>query len=420
MSAYWESPWPCEDGGAARRQLAPPGPGLAPGPGERLTATERTAPLATMTVLRRPGEVFLLRHHAGEGAQALVERIDPVTLEPLATSEQLAGGPVWPGGLAAHANGSLYAVFGDHAHRLDADLSVLASRHLPRPLPYNSFVVLPDGCVVTKDFAGSRPGAAVAPADRAPSELVVMEPEHLEIVATLVLPEPSIARLSADGAVVFAVGDTSLLRVVWDGTALHLDGGFRARYRRLEGQSFGWDCVLAGGAAWFLDDGDGAERFAGTLRGQGQSTAPLHLVRVDLETGAVTMAEVCGQPGGLVANPPVIDEQRRIAVGYDSGNGVLAAFDIAGGALRPRWAHRQDHASHLLLYPDTGELLTGDHDVGRNAAQAVVRDIESGQELARVDTGSPIQSVLFPSPGFGRDAYVCSFTTLTRLSVTAG
>ncbi len=420
MSAYWPSRWPCEDGDPTRRQQPRAGPGLGLAPDERLKVTHRLAPLVTMAVLRDPGEVYLLRHSAGEGASSLVERIDPESLEAVDASTELPGGPVWPGGLAAHGNGSLYVVFGEHAHRLGADLQVLATRRLPRSRPYNSFVVLPDGCLVTKDFAGSRPGVPIAAAERHRSELVVLEPDDLRVVATLELPEPSIARLSADGPDVYAVGDTSLLRVHWDGATLHLGDDFAPVYRTMAGQTYGWDCVLAAGAAWFLDDGDGSERFAGTLRGQGRSSAPLHLVRVDLHSGSVDLTEVCGQPGGLVANPPVIDADRHIAVGYDSGNGVLSAFDIgADGALTPRWSRAQDHASHLLLFPDTGELLTGDHDPARNAEQAVLLDITTGTERARTDTGSPIQSVLFPAAGFDRDVYVCSLTTVSRLSVAS-
>jgi outer membrane protein assembly factor BamB len=398
--------WRYEDGGPRRTQTVPGGLGLQPG--AHLEVTTRVAPAATMVVGRETGELYLLRHTAGDGAVSFVERIDARTLEPLHRSPDLPGGPVWPGGLGAHENGSIYVVFGDHAHRLDDDLAVTASRRLPRAKPYNSFVPLPDGHLATKDFGGSRPGVTIAAEDREPCELVVLEPDRLEIVARLVLPEPSIARLSADGNAIYVVGDTSLLRVIWDGAQLALDDAFTARYRKLDGQTYGWDCVLAAGSAWFLDDGEGSDRFDGTLRGKGTSIAPLHLVRVDLASGAVAMAEVCGRPGGLIANPPVIDEARRIAVGYDSGNGVMTAFDIE--TLAVRWRRDQDHGSHLLLYEATGELVTGDH------ADVVVLDVTTGAELARVDTGSGMQSVLFPAPGFERDLYVCSFLTVSRVS----
>lgn len=399
--------WRYEDGGPRRTQTTTGGLHLRPG--DALEVTARTAPVVTMVVAGDDGDLFLLRHTPGDAAVAIVERIDPRTLEAVATSVELPGGPVWPGGIGVAPDGSVHVVFGNHAHRLDRDLRVLASRRLPRDRPYNSFVPLPDGHLVTKDFGGSRPGRAVAAAEREPCELVVLEPDTLEIVARLVLPEASIARLSADGATVYVVGDTSLLRARWDGVALTLDDAFAAPYRTIEGQTYGWDCVLAAGCAWFLDDGDGSERFDGSLRGHGRSTAPLHLVRVTLSTGTVSMVEVCGRPGGLIANPPVVDERRGVAVGYDSGNGVVTAFDVQ--SLQPRWSRTQDHASHLLLYEETGELVTGD------GTDVVVLDVSTGDELARADSGGGVQSVLFPAPGFDRELYLCSFLSISRVCV---
>jgi hypothetical protein len=71
-----------------------------------------------------------------------------------------------------------------------------------------------------------------------------------------------------------------------------------------------------------------------------------------------------------------------------------------------------------LRFPDTGELVTGDHDAETMTDHVVVLDIETGNEKARVATGSPVQSVVFPCPGFDRDLYWCSFTTLTRIHVS--
>ncbi len=414
FAGYWPSAWPAEDGGPARRQAPLTGSGLNLQPGEQLIATSRDAIAATMVVLRDAGEAYLLRHTAGNDAISWIERFDPITLEAIERSPDLPGGPTWPGGLAAHANGALYVVFGRHAHKLAADSTLLASVALPRNRPYNSFVVFPDGHLVTKDFGGALPAAVTVADDVAPSELVVLEPDGLQIVARLELPEPSIARLSADGDQLYVVGDSSLFSVAWTGTDLEL--GLTAKYRTLPGQTYGWDAVIDAGAAWFLDNGEGSERYVGTLRDRGVSAAPLHLVRVDLATGAVALAEVCGLTNGLIANPPAIDSRRGIAVGYDSGNGVVTAFDFD---LTVRWQKHLEHASHPLLFPDTGELLLGDYDASRSADQLVVLDIDTGDERARVDTGSPVQSVLFPAPGFDRDVYLCSFTTLTRVGVDA-
>jgi hypothetical protein len=396
--------WSAEDGGPRRQQLAS---GTLLREGDTLSVTRRDVLVVTMVVWL--GErLYLLRHTGGDDATLAVEEIDPVTLETLNTTPDLPAGPTWPGGLAAHPNGSLHAIFGRRAYRFSPELDVLATVELPRVAPYNSFVTLADGTLVCKDFSGSRPGHPVAADQRRASELVALDPDTLAIRARLELPEASIARLSALDNTVYVVGDASLLRVDWDGTAFHLDGGFVARYRTMEGQGYGWDAVLDDQYAWFLDNGDGSENFAGTLRGLGVATAPLHLVRVDLRTADIAMAEICGLPSGLVSNPPVVDPVRRIAVGYDSGNGVLAAFDA--DALTLQWTREQDHASHLILYPESGELVTGDNN------DTVVLDITTGAELARAKDAMAFQSVLFPTPGRNHDLYVTSFFSVARVS----
>jgi hypothetical protein len=228
--------------------------------------------------------------------------------------------------------------------------------------------------------------------------------------------EPSIARLSALDDTVYVVGDTSLLRIRWRDGRFEPDDGFRGTYRTMEGQTYGWDCVLSLGAAWFLDDGEGTIGFDGSFEGKGVSTAPLHLVRVALDSGAVTLTEVCGLPGGLIANPPLIDATRSIAVGFDSGNGVMAGFDIGtDGALHRRWQRRQNHASHLVLVPDRGIVVSGDHDRGRFLESVVALDITTGRELARAETEGPLQSTVFPALGHDGTVYWCSMSTVSRV-----
>lgn len=416
-SGYWPTTWPAEDAGPARQQsVAGSFAGLSDG---LPNVVSRDAHGATMVVRRDPGEVFLHGHSIGGdgGVQtSWVERIDPETLEPLTRVEGLAGGPAWPGGIAAHADGSLIVVFGNHVHRLNSALEVEGSAELPRNRPYNSFVVLPDGHLVTKDFGGRLPGADESfVAENC--EVLVLEPETLAIVARADLPEPSIARLSADGNTVYVVGDHSMFRLVWDGASLENDRTFAPLYRSIEGQTYGWDAVLALGAAWFLDNGGGSENYVGTFRGQGRSSAPLHLVRVDLETADVTLTEICGLPNGMVANPPLIDERRMIAIGFDSANGILAAFDIeSDGSTSLRWTVEQNHGSHMILDPTTGFFLSAHHDNERWMEQFVVRDIATGNEIVRLDSGSPLQSVVFPAVGEHRTVYACSFSTVSALS----
>jgi hypothetical protein len=406
--------WSTEDGGPRRLQWVD-GARLAIAAGETLQVASRSMMVVTMVVIASPDDVFVLCHTGGDGAVSWVERVHPETLETLATSEHLAGGPAWPGGIAVHPNGDIYVVFGNHAHRLDRGLQVVATRELPRVRPYNSFVVLPDGHLVTKDFGGSRPGNEMEE-PFAPTQLVVLEPTGLNIVATLDLPEASIARLSANENDVYVVGTSSLWRVRWDGESLHSDG-WRAEYRQLPGQTYGWDVVIADTDAWFLDNGESTHKFAGTLRGVGTATAPLHLVRVNLASGRVSLTEICGLAGGVVANPPLVDEQRQMVVGFDSGNGVLAGFSYDEKRVHKVWSVEQNHGSHMLLYPESGEFVSAHYDQERGVEQVVVRDISTGREIARADTGSPIQSVVFPACGTRRDFYWCSMLSLNRVTV---
>ena len=420
LNGYWHSRWPGEDGGPMRRQEPADGGELGlRSRGRSLSVTHRPASNAgvgTMMVLRAPGEAYLLCHTGGNQAVSWVEQIDPISLRTIRRSPSLEGGPTWPGGIACHANGSLYVVFGQYAHRLSPELDVLATTKLPRQRPYNSFVILPDGCLVAKDFGGMKAGQD-EPDGYEGTEVVVLEPDDLQIVGRRLVPEPSIARISADGDDVYVVGDSSMWRLRWNGRELHLDSGYRALYRTLPGQTYGWDPVLENGAAWFHDNGKGTERFTGSLRGLGVSRVPSSLVHIHLMTGEVALTEICGLEGGVVANPPVIDPVRRVAVAYDSGNGVVTGFRIDQRGVTGRlWSREINHAAHPLRYP-SGELVLCDYDLDRRMEQVLVLDIETGEELARVDTGSPIQSVLFPCPGFGRDFYLVSFSTVTRCEV---
>ncbi len=411
---YWPSPWPGEDGGPKRQQIPGDGRGLvittAP------TVTSRSTMVGTMVVLRDPGEVYLLCHTGGDDAVSWVEQIDPVSLATLRRSADLPGGPTWPGGLAAHANGSLYVVFGRYAHRLSPTLELLASHELPRARPYNSFVILPDGSLATKDFGGARPGEPLE-SRSVDCELVILEPVTLEVLARCVLPEASVARLSADGSDIYVVGVTSLHRVTWDQRAqtLSRDALFEATYLR-PGEGYGWDTVLADGSAWFLNNGQGSERYNGALTGLGVADVNEAIVRVDLSSGQVEHFDVHDQPGGLVANPPAIDASRGIAIGYDSGNAVVTAWDYRSVPPRVLWSKSMHHGSHPLLYAEQGIVVLGDFRADDATEWAVLIDVTSGDELVRVATSSPVQSVLFTATGFHNDFYVCSFVTLSRVA----
>ncbi len=413
VPGYCDSPFPGEDGGP-RRQMAPRSPGLGLKPGGRLAVTSRPAPMATMVVLRDPGQVFLQGNTPpSRNSTAWVERIEPVTLEPLARSPDMPGGRFWPGGILAHANGYLYVTYGRYCHKLDAGCRLLASRELPQPQPYNSLLALSDGVLVMKNFV--RDGS-----NR--SHFSLLSPEDLAPICPEVeVPEGSIARISRnitpDGEFVYVVGDHTIFRYRYDGRALERDMGWQYRYRTPgdDVQSYGWDPVIAGGNVWFMDNG--ANTFQRSFKGLGVASGPLHVVRVSLsDTRDAELFTPFGLAHGTIVNPPLFDPSRNILVAYDSGNARIAGFRYAGpGSFQRLWEHPSNCGNHFLLFPDTGEIVVNDFD--DKTEHVIVLDIESGRALGRVATGSPMFSPVFQSPGWARDVYTCSFTTISRTFV---
>ncbi len=447
--AYWPRPWTCEDGGPRRWGCATGQAGLGIQPGERLElAALHDAFGCDALVRREPGELYALRHDIPvRGPQSTpvegwVDRLDPETLGVTASTPRLPGGAYWPGGIAAHARGDLHMVFGRWAHRLSPELDVLASHRLPVARPHNSFVVLDGGELVTKDCD--------APAGREPSTVSVLDPETLLPAAPpLRLPEPCIARLSSDGESVIAVGTTEVfrLRVDRDAGRIAIDEQWRPRYGPAPDRSYGWDPVITDDHVLWMDNG--RNRVDRTMLGSGEQSGPVRLWWARRDDGRVRSTEISSLPFGTESNPPAWEPESRTVLAYDAGNAVLRAWRMNGDELEPRWRHDGfAHAGHLIVYPDTRELVAQDWQdtemlrrplvrralrpafqvLAQSAAarrasissghdDLVVLDLDSGEEKARVAVPSPSQAFLFPAPGFGRDVYYQSLTTIARVAV---
>ena len=414
-SGYFRSPWPAEDAGPQRLQQPWGATGLNLQAGERLACTTRNTLLSTMTVLGDPGQVYLLTHsalraHLGLPTTACVELIDPLSLKTLCASPRLPGGPMWPGGMAVHANGELYVVYGRHAHRLSRACEVRAHFQLPVDQAYNSFVILDNGLLVTKNLS-----------DQTPAQLTVLTPDLQRACADTLCPEPSIARLSSQGNTVYVVGVRSVFRYHWrdDVQALVRDEAWQHDYLAGAPQSYGWDAVIDGTHAWFMDNGRHNYRLR--MIGAGLNASPNRLIRVALEGAQDHQAwEVSGLPHGSITNPPLVDLKSRTVIAYDSANRVLRAWRLKDAhgqtALEPLWQKQGfGCASHMVLYPGSGELVLNDYR--HWGEEVVVLDIGTGLEKARVRSGGLTQGVVFPSVGWQRDLYWSSMGRLARIFV---
>ena len=304
-------------------------------------------------------------------------------------------------------------MFGQHAHRLSPTLEIEAHLELPQRAPYNSFVVLRDGTLVTKNFGGARPGMDTH-FESDVCELVALHPDDLRILDRYEVGQGSVARLSAHDQTTYVVGVESFMGIDF------VDGAFvptsvkQAPYRTA-GEGYGWDAVIADGSAWFLNNGAGSETFDGSLLEKGIATAPQQIVRVHLDSYVVEKYEVNDAPGGIVANPPAVDTKQKIVVGYDSAAGVVRAYHYAatGGTLL--WQIKLNHACHPLVFPESDLVMLNDFDPLLGADQIVLVRTSTGEIISRVATESPLQSVLFGAPGEANDLYLCSFTHVTRL-----
>lgn len=415
-TGYFDSPWPCEDAGPARLQTAASASSLNLKAGASLQATSRRTHLCTMTVLGAPGEVFLMTHsvlrsHLGLSTSANVSLIDPITLKTVRQSIPLAGGPMWPGGMAVHANGSLIVVYGRYAHKLDRQCNLLKSYLLPIHEAYNSFVVLDNGLVVTKNLSSSTQ-----------AQLTTLNPETFKSACNdVICPEASIARLSAIGNTVYVVGVSRVWRYHWHDASQRLvrDTKWQCHYLQNASQSYAWDMVIEGDHGWLMDNGQ--HNYLMSMLGAGQNKSPNRLIRISLkQTDSFQAWPVSGLPFGSITNPPLVDAARRIVVGFDSANRHLKAWrmisspDSSDIQLQEIWhLPEMGAASHMLLFPNSGELCVNDYE--RFNEQVVVLDIETGREKSRVRTGGWMQGVVFPSPGWHHDFYWCSMDRLTRV-----
>lgn len=369
-----------------------------------------------MVVLGEPGEVFLLTHSAlraklGLPTTARVDQIDPITLKTIRQSPRLPGGPMWPGGLAMLASGNILVVYGRHAHLLNRQLQVIAHRELMIDEPHNSFVVLDNGWVVTKNL--SQTTAAC---------IQVLHPDTLlPVCRPIQCAEPSIARLSASGNTVYVAGMRHLYRYRVDDQAqgLSLDKDWIPDYMGTSINTFGWDMVLDGHSAWLMDNGH--HRYLFKMVGAGVSPTANRLVRVSLSNpDQVWRSDVSGLMGGSVTNPPLVSPLHGVVLGYDSANTVLKAWRFQADSVRAPellWSKSGfGCASHMLLMDRSGVLWINDY---RYLTEHVVAlDLQSGHELARIKTPGHMQGVVFPCPGWNRDVYWVSMDQVCRIALT--
>lgn len=429
---YWPSAWPVECGGNRRQKSA--NGRLDAATGDANVTNVRNDKWNVMAIEREPNQWYVggtMAAFTGPPPFGWVDRIDPETLRPFASSPKLpCGEHVWCGAILAHANGSIMSVNGSYLHALDPDdLSVQVERRLPADRSHNGLLALADGSLITKDLRLEGQGGTTITRLRADTFDVIGEP--------MVLPEGSMGRIAADVLAdgtehVYVPGTEHLWRLVFDGDRIELDD-WRSRYRVAnDDRGLSWDACLSDGACWVMDCGDiESVRMIHTTEPNGRFAEPpgaklswrhpapwsgaQRLVRVDLADGDdMQSIEPFGTAGGGIIAPPVHVPERQMAIAWDSINGGLAGIDTSGGGLELAWQLDVRASMQPVVFPESDELVINDFTAD-GTDDLVVVDLTTGELIDRVSTGSRIANGMFLSAGGQRDVWYCTTTTLARV-----
>jgi hypothetical protein len=103
---------------------------------------------------------------------------------------------------------------------------------------------------------------------------------------------------------------------------------------------------------------------------------------------------------------------------FDSANRVICGFKYSAESrdLSKIWEKKFfGCGGHMIYYQDTGEVVTNDYK--RFSDMAVVLDIETGREKGRASLKSLTQGVVFSCPGWNRDFYYLTLSSISRVQV---
>lgn len=337
-----------------------------------------------------------------------VSVIDALTMRELGrTSLPMPDGDrrwIYPGGVAVHANGFVYAAYATRIAKLDpVSGALLAVRDLPQPngpdgTAYNGFIALPDGMLLLKSHhrkiacrsQGYRALVECGVDGLPPSALVLLDPSDLHVVWSGVAPELIGGRVSSvrfSGIdYVYLAGARDVHRMVYRDRRLLADPQWGpVPYRGTDGQP-GTAVVPLGAHVVVLNNAL-------------PSRSPLSLTTISQRNSRKTysVAPFADQGGAfsfMPSKPSVDAVNRRIYVG--DAHGGLAALSIdADGGVRRDWVRAYRTGSFIsilgpsqrrvLAVSDIGAPTYDDLGVPMHAAETCRWiDARSGESLADI------------------------------------
>mgnify|MGYP006268045689 CR=1 FL=1 len=358
-----------------------------------------------------------------DGTEAFIARLEPASLRTVWRTElpddRPPGAWRYPGVVAVHANGDIYAAQGPYLYRLDPSDGALRGRtELPtgaadaKDSAYNGFVALPGGMLVSKSH--HRPSGCTTDGFRAfldcgvegapASVLAVIDPETMKVVSKAGAPELIGGRITATRFggrdYVYAPGVESVHRFEWtDGGLSYDDVWSPANYR--EGRETPATAVAALGGFVILQtnalptaeptriialsQNDPDERFELTPFPDTTTSMIPSMPSVDTRNGRVFVTD--GWAG------------RTAGLAFDPATGFTLEWAVPGGSF----------SFSALIGPRDDRVLVTSEAIENDgfdyeSERLVWRDASSGQELLRGPVFARLGGTVI-APGCGGRIY---------------
>ncbi len=330
----------------------------------------------------------------------------------------------YPGVMAVHGNGFLYAVYGNVLVKLDPGTGrTIARRELPEDpaltgAAYNGFVVLPDGNIVTKKIergpcpaalqpplepatTGALAGLICAATNALPSRIIVVEPRRLRIRSSITPPEPVTGRVTYGGGYLYAAGRDSLFRFRYRRGRLTLDRGWGPVTYRTGAQRPGTGPGLLGGflvvQTNFLPTNEPLTVTAVSVR----DSSRVFRIRPFAATGA---------SGSWIVSKPALDAANGTVVTHDTSAGWMAALRLdPRHGFRVRWRRKLSSLDFSALIGGAADRQIVIPDRSADGDRVIWMDERSGRIRARSRVLAPDAAPgNIVTPGFGGRFYYLS------------
>ncbi|MBN1528830.1 MAG: hypothetical protein JW895_07195 [Thermoleophilaceae bacterium] len=417
---------PFEHFSTARTQVFPHTCGGAGPVRARVAPGDYRTPYIATT--RERGQLYLYGYGPDPAAEgAYVASVNPRTLRERWRTRIRDTSPVpgwsYPGVMAVHGNGRLYAVYASVIVKLDPRTGrTLARRELPEDpdgtgAAYNGLIVMPDGRIATKRIErGPCPAAGIPPTypstvgafvgltcagqNALPTPVVVLEPGRLRIVSVTRPPEPITGRITTAGRYVYAAGRDTLFRFRYRRGRLALDRGWGPVVYRRGGERPGTGPGVMGG-------------FVVVQTNFLPSAAPLTLTAVSVRDSrrVFRIRPFEGAPASWVVSKAALDAANRTVVTHDTSAHRMAALRLdPRRGFRVRWSRPLTSLafSALVGRPRGRQIVIP--DLGPDGDRVLWLDERSGRVRAR---SRPLATQSAPgnivTPGFGGRFYYPSW-----------